>query len=307
MDITEQKKAEDRIEHLASFPELNPNPVMETDLKGQIIYCNGATTKMLKKLKIPDDDVRLLLPPDLTKTIKEMEQKNDGRYELREVEINGRTFIESIIVPCNLKVARIYLQEITKRKQAEQALRDSERLYRAIGESINYGIWVCEPDGRNIYSSNSFLRLVGLTQKQCSNFGWGDVLHPDDLEHTLALWKECVRTEGVWDVEHRYRGVDGHWHPILARGVPVRNDDGKIIYWAGINLDISRIKQVEGALQKAHDGLEEKVDERTGELRAALSEIATMKDQLEAENVYFRQESKLRNRYENIIGQSDGL
>ncbi|MCK7513937.1 MAG: PAS domain-containing protein [Desulfobacterales bacterium] len=166
------------------------------------------------------------------------------------MEINGRTFIESIIVLAHLKVARIYAQDITKRKQAEQALRDSERLYRAIGESINYGVWVCEPDGRNIYASDSFLKLVGLTQKQCSDFGWGDVLHPDDVEHTLSLWKECVRTEGVWDIEHRYRGADGQWHPILARGVPVRNDEGEIIYWAGINLDISQIKQVEDGAAK---------------------------------------------------------
>jgi len=307
IDVTEHKKAEAKIEHLASFPELNPNPIIETDLKGQIIYCNTATTKMLIKLKIPNDDVRLMLPRDLTKTIKEMAQRNDGRYELREVEINGRTFIESIIVPAHLKVARIYAQDITKRKQAEQALRESERLYRAIGESINYGVWVCDPDGRNIYASNSFLRLVGLTQQQCSDFGWSDILHPDDIEHTLSIWKQCVAAEGVWDVEHRYRGADGHWHPILARGVPVRNDNGEIIYWAGINLDISRIKQAEEALQKAHDGLEATVKERTVELTTALSEIETMKDKLEAENTYFRRENKMKHSHENIIGESDGL
>ncbi len=307
IDVTEHKKAEAKIEHLASFPELNPNPVIETDLKGQIIYYNTATTKMMKKLNIPNDDIRPLLPRDLTKMIKEMAQRNDGRYELREVEINGRTFIESIIVPAHLKVARIYAQDITKRKQAEEALRDSEKLYRAIGESINYGIWVCDPDGRNIYASESFLRLVGLTQKQCSDFGWSDVLHPDDVEHTISLWKECIRTEGVWDIEHRYRAADGHWHPILARGVPVRNDNGKIICWAGINLDISRIKQAEAALQKAHDELEKRVEERTAELHTALVEIEAMKDRLEAENIYFRQERKMKHSYENIIGESDGL
>ena len=52
------------------------------------------------------------------------------------------------------------------------------RRYRAIGESINYGVWVCAPDGRNIYASDSFLKLVGLTQSQCSEFGRGDGLHP---------------------------------------------------------------------------------------------------------------------------------
>ena len=49
------------------------------------------------------------------------------------------------------------------------------------------------------------------------------------------------------------------------------------------------------------------MEERTVELRTALSEIETMKDQLEAENIYFRQENKMKHQFENIIGQSDGL
>ena len=327
IDITEHKKAEEKIEHLASFPELNPNPVIETDLKGQVIFCNTATMRILKNLNAPED-IRLFLPPDLAEMIKKLEQGDEGQYVSHEVEINGRVFAESIIYYAYLKLVRIYAQDITKRKRAEEKLRESEKLYRAIGESIDYGVWVCAPDGRNIYASESFLKLVGLTQEQCSDFGWGDVLHPDDAERTLSLWKECVRTEGVWDIEHRFRGVDGHWHPILARGVPVRNDRGEIISWAGINLDISRIKQAEEALQRAHDELEKRVRERTEELsrtnvqllkeiderkraeeslQTALSEIHALKDQLEAENIYFRRESKAKHQFERIIGESDSL
>lgn len=197
--------------------------------------------------------------------------------------------------------------DITKRKEVEEALRESENIYRAIGESIDYGIWICAPDGCNIYASKSFLKLVGLTQKQCSDFGWGDVIHPDDAKRTIAAWKECVRKGGVWDIEHRFRGMDGKFHSILARGVPVRNDRGEIICWAGINLDISHIKQTEDALQKAHDEMGQRVEERTAELHTALSEIKTIKDQLEAENIYFRQENKMKHQYKHIIGQSDGL
>ena len=151
------------------------------------------------------------------------------------------------------QTCRVAIIDITKRKQAEEALLVSENIYRAIGESIDYGIWICDPDGRNLYASQSFLDLVGMSQEQCSNFGWGDVLHPDDAEQTIAAWKECVRTENTWDIEHRYRGVDGQWHDILARGLPVRNEQGDIINWSGINLDISQLKQTEKALRQSEE------------------------------------------------------
>ncbi|MDX2242890.1 MAG: PAS domain S-box protein [Leptolyngbyaceae cyanobacterium bins.302] len=143
--------------------------------------------------------------------------------------------------------------QFMERKQSEEDLRKSEQLYRAIGESIDYGIWVCAPDGRNIYASESFLRLVGLTQEQCSEFGWGDVLHPNDAEQTIADWKAYAHSGGLWDREHRFRGVDGKWHPILGRGVPVRDAQGEILCWAGINLDISRLKQVEADLRESEE------------------------------------------------------
>ncbi|MEE9913038.1 MAG: PAS domain S-box protein [Deltaproteobacteria bacterium] len=148
-------------------------------------------------------------------------------------------------------------EDITERKRTEEELRRSEHLYRAIGETIDYGIWVTDSNGRNMYSSKSLLDLVGLTQEQCSNFGWMKVLHPDDTERTIKAWQECVRTGSNWNIEHRFRGVDGQWYSVLARGVPVRNEKGEVIFWAGINLDISELKKAEMVLKERTRQLEE--------------------------------------------------
>jgi PAS domain S-box-containing protein len=139
--------------------------------------------------------------------------------------------------------------DVSEQKRIEQALRESEALYRGISESIDYGVWTCAADGRNTYASESFLKMVGITQEQCSDFGWGDVLHPDDSEQTIAAWQNCVRTGSKWDREHRFRGADGQWHHVLARGVPIRDAQGEVVKWVGINLDISRLKQAEAQVK----------------------------------------------------------
>jgi PAS domain S-box-containing protein len=163
--------------------------------------------------------------------------------------------------------------EVEERLSAESALRESEKLYRAIGESMNYGVWVCAADGRNIYTSESFLHLTGLTQQQCGDFGWGSALHPDDRRGTLESWSECVATGSFWYREHRILGIDGAHHPILAQGVPMRNDEGKVTGWAGINLDIGRLKQTEAALREADRRKDEFLATLAHELRNPLAPI----------------------------------
>jgi PAS domain S-box-containing protein len=140
-------------------------------------------------------------------------------------------------------------------------LQESERTYRTIGEAINYGVWVCDADGRNTYSSESFLRLVGLSQQECSEFGWARVLHPEDRERTLAAWKECVQNKSIWDVEHRFLGVDGKYHHVLARGAPVTDDAGRILCWAGINLDITSLREAEQEKARLYESLRQSSDE----------------------------------------------
>ena len=144
------------------------------------------------------------------------------------------------------------IADITARKEAEAALRNSERMYRAIGESIDYGIWVCDAEGRNIYSSESFLQPRGHDAGGMFRRSAGPTCCiPTTSSRRSSRGSSACKHGDAWDVEHRFRGVDGKWHPVLARGVPVRNEADEIIAWVGINLDISELKQVENELRES--------------------------------------------------------
>lgn len=272
LDLTERKRAEERLRDsetkyrrlFESIQEMVTVYEVERDGNGRIIERRllDANPAFVRAAGVPSiDQIRRKTSSEVfgsnwseSHAAAIQEAMDSGETRMQEIyhPESGRHYITTI-VPLN---ANTYLgtgRDITERKKAEERLRESEKLYRAIGESLDYGVWVCDPDGRNTYASESFLKLVGLTQEQCSNFGWGDVLHPDDAAKTIEAWKECVRTERNWDIEHRYRGVDGKWHPILARGLPVRDDQGRITCWVGINLDIAAMERAQEELRQSEE------------------------------------------------------
>lgn len=164
-----------------------------------------------------------------------------------------------------LQLLDLYLAHATdtlERVRTVEELRRSEQRYRAIGDSIPYGIWIADAQGHNIYLSDSFCALTGLKQTDWANSGWVRALHPDEVEPIRVSWEQCVQSGGIWEREFRVRGIDGEWHPILSRGVPVRDAPGKLTGWVGINLDIAnRVRTRELArrqaqmLEETHDAI----------------------------------------------------
>lgn len=291
MDITDRKRAAEELkrtqEQLQQVTDTMAVAVMRCAADHRYEWVSVGCTTLLRKPRedivgraIPEvigEEAYSIIRPYIERVLAGERVEYEAFVEYQDI---GPRWIKASYVPTYGDTSTpdgwvAVVIDVTEEKRKEEAIRTSEQLYRAIGESNDYGVWVCDPEGRNIYASESFLRLVGMTQEECSNLGWVNALHPDDVGETTRAWNECVRTGSNWDLEHRFRGVDGKWHPILARGVPVRNDRGEITAWAGINLDISRLKKVEDELREADRRKDEFLAILAHELRNPLAPIRT--------------------------------
>jgi len=90
-----------------------------------------------------------------------------------------------------------------------------------------------------------------MTMAQVAGAGWYETLHPDDAAGTERAWNECVRMGHDWVRLHRYKGKDGRYYPALARGRAIRNLDGTVREWVGVNYDVSELIEAQDKLHAA--------------------------------------------------------
>jgi PAS domain S-box-containing protein len=149
--------------------------------------------------------------------------------------------------------------DITDQKRRQRELVERTQQYRAIADSIPYGIWTCDAEGRLTYVSDSFLDLVGMSFEEASDFGWLSKLLPEDAEATREAWQRCVAERANWEREHRFEGSDGRHYDILAIARPVFDEEGDLFGYVGFNLDITERKQREETLALVSAELDHRV------------------------------------------------
>ena len=133
--------------------------------------------------------------------------------------------------------------EIVVRKKAEDDLLKGEERYRSLVTATSQIIWATNAEGQVVDDSPSMRDFSGQSAEEMRGFGWINAIHPDDIQHTVAVWKDAVATHSVYNAEYRMRRHDGEYRYISARGVPVTGKDGTIREWVGTCTDITEFKE----------------------------------------------------------------
>jgi PAS domain S-box-containing protein len=263
VDITERKRIKDELRfteiHYRALFDSAGDAIIIHGIDGKIFEANmiageqtGYSRQELEQMHL--SDLHILPAGEAAETwIQEIRRKG---ISIRETLMHTREG-GTIPVEISSKVIEYYrspaiitiIRDLRARKEAENALRESERRYRMIGDLIPFGVWITDADGTLTYASQSFLDLIGMTLEECRKVSWMSRLPVEQRESAQNDWKQCVETGCFWDYEYRIVDRFGTEHFILSRGAPMKDESGRIVSWAGIHFDISQRRRYENRLE----------------------------------------------------------
>jgi PAS domain S-box-containing protein len=155
------------------------------------------------------------------------------------------------VIGISREISHVY-DELRLRKQAEEALKNSENRFRQLTNSMPQMIWTTDASGELNYVSNQWLDYTGLTLEQTQNpTVTTQHIHPDDVESTYQQWQAAVASGTTYQTEMRLKQKnDDSYHWFLVRAVPIRDEQGQIVEWCGTSTDIDDRKRIEEELRQ---------------------------------------------------------
>jgi PAS domain S-box-containing protein len=161
--------------------------------------------------------------------------------------------------------------DITEQRQFESQLRERERRFAALANSIPQLAWTNRANGTQEFFNRQWYEYTGLTPTESVQpESWQKIVHPDDYLHSHQLWMQVLKSGERYEAEFRIRRHDGVYRWFLVRANPDRDERGNIIEWFGTCTDVDASKRAEEDLRRTEASLRD-ADARKDIFLATLS------------------------------------
>lgn len=165
-------------------------------------------------------------------------------------------------------------REITERKRAELALRESEQRFRTLAEKAPVGIFQTDIAGMANYMNNRWGEIAGIDIRLAMGQGWSGAIFPDDQPKMFFAWAKALESQKEFDEIFRLQNPVGiRW--VRGRATPLFNENKKLTGYIGTINDITEIKEAEQKLVEAKEKAEEATHAKSQFLSMMSHEIRT--------------------------------
>jgi PAS domain S-box-containing protein len=289
LDLTERKQAEQALADEATRRRIlidqSRDGIVVLDQNGEVYEANQQFAEMLGYT--PEETAQLhvwdweyLYPRErvleMIRTVDEagdhfetQHLRKDGSVYDVEISTNGAMFAGQKLIFC-------VCRDITERKKAEKALRESEERYRAVIEGAHDMIQSVALDGSIDFVNQAWLDTLGYTKADLPKLNLVKVIHPDSLPHCQEMFKKVVKGKPANDVQATFLTKDGREILVEGNAAP-RYIGDEVVATQGIFRDVTERKNMEKQLQEKN----EELDAQNEELRAINEELQATEEELQ--------------------------
>ncbi|TDH62687.1 PAS domain S-box protein [Dankookia rubra] len=272
-DVTERRRWEQEVARFKAFSERSVDAHHMFDAEGRVVYANrtswarlGYTEAEFLTFSVADFDpdwpverFRGIVAQAMRESVAPFEarhRRRDGTSLPVEVSV---TAINEAGGPFLLAIVR----DISERKAAEAALRESEARFRSMADHAPSMVWETDAAGFCTYLSQPWCEFTGQTEAEGFGFGWLEMIHPEDRDCVRDAFLDAAARRGGYRIECRLRRAsDAGWAWVIDAAAPRIATDGSYLGYVGSALDITDIVAARQVLTREAEQLDRLAEER---------------------------------------------